>query len=207
MAFGLLFSLVLALLGLVSVFIYIPYAASLLDQIALDVSELDCAREVEQTREIVASGTSADYQLTILAESQKTGIAPATPSYPWWTGSPAPRPAAEIFGDSGFAFGCKTIDLKVTTSTQCYVSLIVIYRRSLGHLMGQADHGFRTSKIRGISSSWHWHSLDQKDGSVRRLRVLALGSLVKCKSFDRSMRALGISIWPPTFAVRAPMFS
>ena len=62
MAFGLLFSLVLALLGLVSVFIYIPYAASLLDQIALDVSELDCAREVEQTREIVASGTSADYR-------------------------------------------------------------------------------------------------------------------------------------------------
>ena len=62
MAFGLLFSLVLALLGLVSVFIYIPYAASLLDQIASDVSELDCAREVEQTREIVASGTSADHR-------------------------------------------------------------------------------------------------------------------------------------------------
>ena len=52
------------------------YLASLLDQIASDVSELDCAREVEQTREIVTSGTSADHQLTILAESQKTGIAP-----------------------------------------------------------------------------------------------------------------------------------
>jgi hypothetical protein len=37
---------------------------------------LDCAREVKQTREIVASGTSAEHQLTILAELQKTGIAP-----------------------------------------------------------------------------------------------------------------------------------
>jgi carboxylate-amine ligase len=51
------------------------YLASLLDQLAADVSQLDCGPEVERTREIVASGSSADHQLKILAESQKTKIA------------------------------------------------------------------------------------------------------------------------------------
>lgn len=49
---------------------YPEYLAALLDQLALDATELDCVPEVERTREIVAHGTSADHQLAILAESQ-----------------------------------------------------------------------------------------------------------------------------------------
>ena len=51
------------------------YLGSLIDQIAIDASELNCMVEVERTREIVASGTSADRQLAVLAESQNTGLA------------------------------------------------------------------------------------------------------------------------------------
>jgi glutamate---cysteine ligase / carboxylate-amine ligase len=51
------------------------YLASLLDQLAEDISALDCLTEVERTREIVATGTIADHQLKIQAKSQETGIA------------------------------------------------------------------------------------------------------------------------------------
>jgi glutamate---cysteine ligase / carboxylate-amine ligase len=51
------------------------YLASVLEQLALDATELNCVPEADRTREIAASGTSADHQLKILAKSQTTTIA------------------------------------------------------------------------------------------------------------------------------------
>jgi glutamate---cysteine ligase / carboxylate-amine ligase len=51
------------------------YLASVLERLALDATELSCVPEVKRTKEIAASGTSADHQLKIFAESQTTSIA------------------------------------------------------------------------------------------------------------------------------------
>jgi glutamate---cysteine ligase / carboxylate-amine ligase len=49
------------------------YLNALLDQIAEDAIELECVAEIGRTRRIVASGTSADHQLDVLASSKESG--------------------------------------------------------------------------------------------------------------------------------------
>ena len=52
------------------------YLAAVLASVAEDAAELGCAREVERTREIVATGTSADHQLALFAqERERSGSA------------------------------------------------------------------------------------------------------------------------------------
>lgn len=49
---------------------FAQYLNSLLDQVTMDSIELGCVDEVERTRHIITSGTSADHQLKILNESE-----------------------------------------------------------------------------------------------------------------------------------------
>jgi carboxylate-amine ligase len=49
---------------------FAQYLNSLLDQVAMDSIELGCVDEVERTRQIITSGTSADHQIKILNESE-----------------------------------------------------------------------------------------------------------------------------------------
>jgi glutamate---cysteine ligase / carboxylate-amine ligase len=49
---------------------FAQYLNSLLDQVAMDSIELGCVDEVERTRQIITSGTSADHQIKISNESE-----------------------------------------------------------------------------------------------------------------------------------------
>lgn len=49
------------------------YLNALLDQISEDANALECVAEVERTREIVTSGTSADHQMGVLESSRANG--------------------------------------------------------------------------------------------------------------------------------------
>jgi uncharacterized protein YbaA (DUF1428 family) len=59
--------------------------ASLLTQLAPEIEEFDCLREIECAKAIVRNGTSADFQLAITGESEgRDRTAQATPSVVDW---------------------------------------------------------------------------------------------------------------------------
>jgi glutamate---cysteine ligase / carboxylate-amine ligase len=59
------------------------YLGSLLTQIAREIEEFDCLREIERAKAIVSNGTSADFQLANASDA-KTGESRATPSVVDW---------------------------------------------------------------------------------------------------------------------------
>ena len=72
------------------------YLASLLSQLAPEIEEFDCLREIERAKLIVTGGTSADFQLA--SAGSKVASVKRTLRPPWWTGSPGSRLAEPFTG-------------------------------------------------------------------------------------------------------------
>ena len=68
------------------------YLPSFLEQLAPDIEEFECLREIGRAIAIVADGTGADFQLASVSDTKDNG-APTSATPPWWTGSPGSQPA------------------------------------------------------------------------------------------------------------------